>query len=312
VFASHGSFGDWEQVSKTAAKAYRLPHKLTPLGKVTVPRPTLRTLDLGPVLIGCVGWGADVQVDCAYPNAYEINMPLSGRLQSRGRHGFVTSASGQATIFRPNTPSLIKHWDGSCTVIGVRFDSSWLDREAERVLDHNVVALGSLMPDQLQLDRGTAREWRQLINSLAAHLCEPDMFSSLPKVREQLAGAVAAGFLTASCPDNGRSSPPGPRAISRVIDALHDDPAHRWTVGQMAVFGGMSVRRLQEGFHHWIGCTPMAYLERVRLRRADADLAADRSVTVSDIAARWGFSSASRFAAAYRRRYGCSPSRRRS
>jgi AraC-like DNA-binding protein len=54
----------------------------------------------------------------------------------------------------------------------------------------------------------------------------------------------------------------------------------------------------------------MEYLVRVRLRRADADLAADPDATLSDVAARWGFSSASRFAAAYRRRYGHPPSRR--
>lgn len=301
---------DWDQVSRAVAKAY-FPHELTRLGSGRPTRSTLQTLDLGPVLIGYVGWGSDVQVACDYPNAYEINMPLSGHLESRGRHGTVTSVPGQATIFRADTPSLISHWDAECTVIGVKFDSDWLDREAERILDHDVVRVGGLVPDQLQFDQGPAREWRQLVGSLAA-LLEDGAFSSLPQVREQLAGALAAGFLTASCPDNDISSPPRPRAISGVVDALHDDPAGSWTVGQMAVLGGMSVRRLQEAFRHWIGCTPMDYLARVRLARADADLAEDPRATVSDIAARWGFSSASRFATAYRRHYGCLPSRRRS
>jgi transcriptional regulator GlxA family with amidase domain len=51
----------------------------------------------------------------------------------------------------------------------------------------------------------------------------------------------------------------------------------------------MSVRRLQEGFRQWVGCSPMEYLVRVRLGRADADLAADPDATLSDVAARWGF-----------------------
>lgn len=302
---------NWDQVSRAVANAY-FPHELTLLGSGHPSQSTLQTLDLGPVLIGYVGWGDDVQVACDYPNAYEINMPLSGHLESRGRHGTVTSVPGQATIFRADTPSLISHWDASCTVLGVKFDSDWLDHEAERVLDRDVVRVGGLVPDQLELNSDTTRDWRQLVSSLAAHLCEPGMFSSLPTVREQLAGALAAGFLTASCPDNSASSLPRPRAISSVVDALHDDPARSWTAGHMAMLSGMSVRRLQEGFRHWIGCTPMDYLERVRLARADADLADDPRATVSDIAARWGFSSASRFAVAYRRRYGCSPSQRRS
>lgn len=301
---------DWDQVSRAVARAY-FPHQLRVLGGGTAPRPTLRTLDLGPVLIGWVGWGADVEIACDYPDAYEINMPVTGRLESRGRHGTVTSTPGQATVFRADTPSLISHWDSACTVLGVKFDAHWLDREAEKVLDRDVVRVGGLVPEQLALDRGAARDWRQLVTGLAEHLCEPGVFSSSPAVREQLAGALSAGFLTATCPGDGTAPPPRPRAIAGVVDALHDDPARGWTVAEMAVIAGMSARRLQEGFRHWVGCTPMEYLVGVRLRRADADLAAGREVTVSDVAARWGFSSASRFAAAYRRRYGYSPSRRR-
>ncbi|MER5389031.1 helix-turn-helix domain-containing protein [Saccharopolyspora sp. NPDC002686] len=46
----------------------------------------------------------------------------------------------------------------------------------------------------------------------------------------------------------------------------------------------------------------------VRLQRARADLEATAGSSVSEVAARWGFSSAIRFAAANRRRYGCTPS----
>jgi transcriptional regulator GlxA family with amidase domain len=54
----------------------------------------------------------------------------------------------------------------------------------------------------------------------------------------------------------------------------------------------------------------MAYLRQVRLQRADADLrAADGSDRgVASIASRWGFTNFGRFAAAYRERYGHTPS----
>lgn len=301
---------DWDQVSRAVADAY-FPHELTLLGGGTAPRPTLRTLDLGPVLIGYVGWGADVAIACDYPNAYEINMPVRGRLESRGRHGAVISTPGEATVFRADTPSLISHWDSTCTVLGVKFDADWLDREAEQVLDRDVVRVGGLVPDQLRLDSGTARDWQQLVTGLAEHLSGPGTFSGSSMVAEQLAGAVSACFLLASCPDDRSSAPPRPRAFASVVDALHDDPARPWTAAQMASLAGMSVRRLQEGFRLWMGCTPTEYLVGLRLQRADADLSAGSDATVSDVAARWGFSSASRFASAYRRRYGRPPSRRR-
>ena len=53
--------------------------------------------------------------------------------------------------------------------------------------------------------------------------------------------------------------------------------------------------------------TPMAYLRRVRLSCADADLRAGNG-SVTAIAARWGYARPSVFAAHYRAVYGVSPS----
>ena len=311
--SSDGPSRDVNELSRAVAEAY-FPHELTPSGrgKMSPAKATLETLDLGPVLIGYVGWGTDVQVECDYPNAYEINIPLSGRLESSGRHGTVTSTRGCATVFRADTPTLISHWDANCTVLGVKFDSTWLDREAERVFGRDVARVGGLLPDQLRLDSSPGRDWRRLVSNLASDLSEPGMFDNLPSVRAQIAGALADGFLLASCPGADASPPPRPKAVARVVDAIHDDPAHAWTAGQMAALGGMSVRRLQEAFRRWLDSAPTEYVTQIRLQRACADLVDDPTASISTIAARWGFSSASRFAAAHRRRYGSSPSQQRA
>jgi transcriptional regulator GlxA family with amidase domain len=72
----------------------------------------------------------------------------------------------------------------------------------------------------------------------------------------------------------------------------------------------VSIRSLQEGFRRHVATTPLAYLRGVRLERAHEDLlrADPRTVTVADVAQRWGFVHQSRFAAAYRARYNASPS----
>ncbi|MFC4003207.1 AraC family transcriptional regulator [Prauserella oleivorans] len=301
---------DWDQASRKVAEAY-FPHELRLLSGTRDPRLTLHTLDLGPVLIGHVGWGADVRVACDYPGAYEVNLPLTGHLESRGRHGTVVSVPGQGTVFRSDTPTLISHWDATCTVLGVKFDSRWLDREAERVLGTDRTTLRSALPEQLALADGRGHAWRTLIGSLTAHLRDPGPLAECGPVRDQLAGAVAAGFLLAGCPDLGSGPPPRPRAIRRVMDQVHDDPARAWTASEMAAVAGTSVRRLQEGFRQWVGCTPTEYLIDVRLQRAHADLLAEPWLAISEVAARWSFSSASRFAAAYRKRYGVPPSQAR-
>ncbi|QSR28287.1 AraC family transcriptional regulator [Nocardioides aromaticivorans] len=289
------------------AEAY-FPHELRLVGGVHEPRLTLRTLDLGPVLIGHVGWGADVAIDCDYPGAYEVNMPITGHIESRGRHGTVASVAGQGTVFRSDTASLISHWDATCTVLGVKFDAAWLDVEAERLLGSDRVGVRDLLPDQVQLESGRGRAWRHLVASLATNLHDPDLFADSDVVRQQLAGAVAAGLVDLCRPADARSVPARPWHVRRVVEQLHDDPARPWTAGDMAAVAGTSVRRLQEAFQQWTGRTPTQYLLDVRLARAHADLTSGPRTTVSDVAARWGFSSASRFAAAYRRRYGLPPS----
>ena len=66
---------------------------------------------------------------------------------------------------------------------------------------------------------------------------------------------------------------------------------------------------MQQGFHECVGMTPMEYLADVRLELVHADLIGnDSSETVSDIAIRWGITHTGRFAAAYRRKYGLTPS----
>lgn len=298
---------DWGQASHAVAHEY-FPHKLRLLGGPHEPRLTLRTLDLGSVLIGHVGWGADVSIECEYPGAYEVNMPITGHFESHGRFGPVTSVAGQGTIFSADTPSLISHWDATCTVLGVKLDSSWLEVEAEKILGADRGSLRSLMPEHLSLSSGRTKVWHRLIASLATNVHDSDLFLDSEPVRRQLAGAVAAGLVEACGLEDGGGAASRPRTIRRVVEALHDDPARAWTAADMAALAGTSSRRLQEGFQRWIGRSPTQYLVDVRLQRAHADLAADPLLTVSDAAAQWGFSSASRFAAAYKQRYGTSPS----
>jgi transcriptional regulator GlxA family with amidase domain len=81
-------------------------------------------------------------------------------------------------------------------------------------------------------------------------------------------------------------------------------------VADLAGITGVSVRSLQEGFRRHLGCTPMAYLQQVRLERARESLrdADPTRVTVASIAHRWGFAHLGRFAAVYRARFGECPS----
>jgi transcriptional regulator GlxA family with amidase domain len=101
-----------------------------------------------------------------------------------------------------------------------------------------------------------------------------------------------------------------PRAIRRVVDAINEEPERPVTVADLAGIAGMSVRSLQEGFRRHVGYAPMAYLQEVRLNRANEALrkADPMRSTVAAVAHRWGFAHLGRFASSYRSRFGESPS----
>lgn len=298
---------DWETAHRAVEKVY-FPHELTALSSPDLLALNLQTVDLGPVTIGRLNWGTDVSIACDYPGAYEINIPISGHLDSRSGSASTVSEPGQATVFKADRPSMITRWSADCQVVGVKFEAEYLEREADRV---QATPLRSrlVLPDQLDLSGPDERSWFTLVRALTAQLREPADLLSNPLVGPQLASAVTTAFILAVSPETVGTGL-RPRMVKRVLDAMHDDPARDWTLADMAELGGSSVRRLQEGFAEHVGNSPTATLRDIRLSRAHADLAArGATTTVAEVSARWGFSSPSRFAAAYRRRYGKPPSR---
>ncbi len=92
---------------------------------------------------------------------------------------------------------------------------------------------------------------------------------------------------------------------------MEELPQEQWTVVRLAQEVHLSVRALQYGFKRDFDLPPMAYLKRVRLRRAHAALMASSPeiTTVSAVALECGFFHLSRFAATYRQAFGEPPSR---
>ena len=97
------------------------------------------------------------------------------------------------------------------------------------------------------------------------------------------------------------------RTVRRAVAFIEDNAAKDITAADIARAARVSIRAMQLAFRRHLDTTPMAYLRRVRLSCADADLrAANGSVTA--IAARWGYARPSVFAAHYRAVYGVTPS----
>nr|WP_241565893.1 AraC family transcriptional regulator [Prescottella agglutinans] len=296
--------GDWGTAENVVSDAY-FPHDLSPLSAGSEPRLNLRATTIGPLRLARIGWGAEVSVDTEHPGGYAVNIPLSGRIESESAGSVVISGVGTASVFRPDTPAAITRWTADCEIVGVRFDGDYLRREVTRVLGRP----DRRLPDQVNLSTDAGRNWMGLLNSIVQQVRGGEGLWQTPVVAEQLSGAITGAFVLAVMPD-APTAAPRPRIVKRVLDRIDEDPSLAWTAGDMAAAAGVSVRRLQEGFREYLGVCPRDYLLDVRLSRIHDDLVAgDPSVTsVTDVALHWGITHTGRFAAAYRRKYGCAPS----
>jgi AraC-like DNA-binding protein len=96
------------------------------------------------------------------------------------------------------------------------------------------------------------------------------------------------------------------KQMSAAINSMHSDPAHHWTVQELAKHAGMSRSTFAVKFKETVGASPIEYLARWRMLVA-GDRLVNSSDPVSAIALSLGYESESAFSTAFKRVMGCSP-----
>jgi AraC-like DNA-binding protein len=96
------------------------------------------------------------------------------------------------------------------------------------------------------------------------------------------------------------------KQMSAAITAIHDDPAHRWTLQELAKRAGMSRSIFALRFKQKVGTSPMEYVTRWRMLVAADRLTSSRD-SISEIALSLGYESESAFSTAFKREMGCAP-----
>jgi len=93
--------------------------------------------------------------------------------------------------------------------------------------------------------------------------------------------------------------------LTKAINAMHADPAHNWSLEELAAIAGMSRARFAVKFRDIVGMTPGSYLSEWRLGVAQSLLRQGKPVQlVSDII---GYGNASALSRAFRAQVGLSP-----
>jgi AraC-like DNA-binding protein len=141
---------------------------------------------------------------------------------------------------------------------------------------------------------------------------EPGQEAVLDRLLDLLLIAVLRAWFAR--PGNG--SPEWYRAygdpvVGRALRLLHHNPAHPWTVAELARETGASRAALARRFTELVGEPPMAFLTGWRIALA-ADLLLEPGATVGSVAERVGYGSPFALSAAFKRVRGVSPQEHRT
>lgn len=94
--------------------------------------------------------------------------------------------------------------------------------------------------------------------------------------------------------------------IGQALALLHKEPAHPWTISNLARRIGLSRTRFAERFRHFLGESPIAYLAQWRLKLG-AEILQSTEDSVAEVAAAVGYGSEAAFNRAFKREFDCPP-----
>ena len=167
----------------------------------------------------------------------------------------------------------------------------------------------STLPRQLHLP-GLSSGWlqsfaRQVVEESQARRVGAD--SVLTRLAELMFVEVLRRYIETLPPDqHGWLAGLRDDAVGRTLGLLHGDPAHAWTLDELAAKVAMSRSAFADRFSTFVGQPPMQYLAHWRMHLAAQRLATGRA-KIATIAAEVGYESEEAFSRAFKRLMGVSP-----
>jgi AraC-like DNA-binding protein len=189
---------------------------------------------------------------------------------------------------------------GDCFLVGGHFILSG---------SHADMLLGVLPPIVHIRKESDKAAMRWSLDRMMAELHDPQPGGSL--VAQQLAYMMLVQALRLHLAEGLRGSVGwlfalADKQMRAAITCMHDDPAHRWTLQELAERVGMSRSTFALKSKETVGDSPMEYLTHWRMLLA-GDKLANSSESLSVIALSLGYESESAFGTAFKRVMGCSP-----
>lgn len=302
---------DADQV-KTMISSMLTPHKLSLL-KASSLQSCIRHANFGQVDVIRLGYGAHVRIQPDdLVDYYLIQIPQYGQATVRCGAEEVESIPGVASVLSPNS-EIDMNWQASNEQIMIKVDRLLLEQTAQD-MGMDPMVNGVHFPAKFECHRSVS--WQLMLRYLVDCARNSLSMQRSPLLIRQIEQLVVTTLLGEHPPVlqsglNRLRSSILPRHIKQVENYLHEHIDQPINLALLAAQAQVSVRTLQVAFKEHCGVSPMQYLRQLRLERVRADLLThgdSLECSVADIAMRWGFAHLGRFSAAYKDRFGETPS----
>lgn len=273
----------------------------------------VRELDTGPGHLARVEMSCDLNLGTSALGLYYTGIAHQGMLSlhQHGQEAIAAPCHDSPYLLRPHAHTTIHHAPGTTfCVLGI--DPAALESTLAGLLEHPVKPLRTDNTANAGAGRGLVPE--HLMTLLEAELTGPTGLLHPGPVADRLWDAIVTALLYGARHQyseelHAPTARLSPRTLTRAITAMEADPAHPFTIAELAAIAGVGPRALQNAFREHRGTTPLAYLRHLRLKAAHAELLnTEPPATVTEVATHWGFTHPGRFATLYKQHYAQTPS----
>ncbi|MEU4250241.1 AraC family transcriptional regulator [Amycolatopsis sp. NPDC026612] len=298
-----------DEVSRVLA-----PHTLRVLGGDTRLDARMHYVRLRDLSMSVIRYGGPVRFEAGPAETFfTVFVPLAGEAEARFGSDRVQLTTTTAAVLSPADPVVLR-WPGDCAQLVVRLERAGMEARLSELLGAPLRRPLRFAP-VLAVDSGNGRSWWRGLRMLLTELDRPGSLIERYAVADMFERTLATALLMGQPSNYTRmldgEVPAAPtRAVSIALEWIDNHPRSRHTTASLAREADVTERSLQLGFRKHLKMGPMEYLREIRLRGVRDQLRAAQSdaVTVTEVAAEWGFLHAGHFAARYQQRFGERPS----
>ncbi len=302
-----------EEAREAGTEIY-LPHDL--VGPQDAMNMRLNALTDRHMTLGYLTYQAEAELTMpATEHCYHVNLTIVGETKASRSDGCreVTVGGRRGVVLSPVQTNRVS-WTPEAEQLILKIPRTSLESHLSDLIGKPVTEVVDF-DFGLDLTTSSGRALLRAVHFLATELDKPAGLAEMPLAREQLEAYVLTSLLHAgrhqfSDALAGHEDVRRLGRLSTVVSYIETHADDEITPEILARVGCVSVRTLHAAFQEQLGESPMAYVRRIRLSKARAELLRSdpRKTRVADVAMRWGFFHQSRFAQQYRDQFNELPS----